>query len=139
MAVTNGYATGADAQAFLNSLGGATITLGAATIPTLAQVEGWLDSLAAQVDALLRANGYGTVPATGTNDKLFIGRFVAQKGAGVAYGAAFPYDDEPDRVKRWHDEWDDLLNGLKDKSYRLIDQAPRSRIGNVKPMRYIED
>ena len=139
MAVTNGYATGADAQALFNVLGGVSITFGAATTPTLTQVEGWLDALAAEVDALLRANGYGEVPATGTNDVQFIGRFVAQKGAAVAYGAALPYAEEPDRVKRWNDEWDTFLTRLINKSYRLIDQSPRSKFGTVKPMRYIED
>ena len=139
MAVTNTYATGAQAQALMNQLGGATLTLGAASSPTLLQVEGWLDQLAAEVDGILKANGYGTIPATGTSDILMIGRYVAQKGAAMAYGAGFMFDTTPDKIKQWETEWDTFLTRLIEKSIRLVDQSPRSKMGSVKPMRYIED
>ena len=57
------YATTAEVQAHINQLGGATLTLGAATVPTLTQVSEWLDQLSAEIDAILTANGYSTVPA----------------------------------------------------------------------------
>jgi hypothetical protein len=139
MAVTNVYATGANAQSFINQLGGASLTLGVASTPLLSEVETWLDQLAAEIDGILSANGYGTVPATGTNDVLMIGRYVAQKGAAMAYGAGFMFDETPDKIKQWETEWDTFLTRLIEKKIRLVDQSPRSKMGSVKPMRYIED
>ena len=142
MAVTNGYADGTDVQALFNSLGmeGGGITLGAATTPTLAQVEDWLDSIAAEVDAVLVGRGYSTVPATGTNDIALIGRYVAQKAACTAYGAGFMYDDLPNKVQGWCDEWKSFITRLEKGALRLIDQTPaRGRMGTVLAARYIED
>lgn len=131
MAVTNGYADGNDAQALLNQLGGAigALTLGAGSTPTLAQVETWLDGITADVDAILRAKGYGTVPATGTNDVLLIGRYVAMEAAYMAYGAGFHFNDEPAKVTAWHTEYTAFRDRLLDDHYRLIDQAPT--VGDV--------
>lgn len=139
MAVTNSYATGASTQAYINQLGGTALTLGVGSTPTLAQVELWLDQLAAEVDSALTGVGYGTVPATGTNDILLIGRYVAQKGAAMAYHGGYQFDDTPEKVKLWETEWENFLKRIIDKKQRLIDQVIRSKIGNLKPMRYIED
>lgn len=140
MAVTNIYADGDDVQALFNVMGGAVITLGAGTTPTLAQVEGWLDQLAAEVDSILVARGYSTVPASGTNDVLMIGRYVAQKAAALAYHAGYMFDDTPDKVKLWETEWADFLKALEDGKRRLIDQtAARARMGTILARRYIED
>ena len=139
MAVTNSYATGANAQAYINQLGGTSLTLGVASTPTLTQVELWLDQLAAEVDSILTSVGYGTVPATGTNDVLLIGRYVAQKGAAMAYHGGYQFDDTPEKVKLWETEWTMFLDRLIDKKMRLIDQGIRSKIGSVKPVRYYED
>lgn len=139
MAVTNVYATAADVQALFNVMGGDVITFGALTKPTITNVETWLDQLAAEVDGILTGVGYGTVPATGTNDKLMIGRYVAQKGAAMAYHAGYMFDDTPDKVKQWESEWDTFLDRLINKNMRLIDQSIRGKVGTVKPMRYIED
>lgn len=139
MAVTNSYADGDDTQAHLNQLGGYTLTLAGGSTPTLAQVETWLDQLAAEVDSVLTGVGYGTVPATGTNDVLLIGRYVAQKAAAMAYRGGFQFDKVPDKVKQWDDEWTAFLESLMDKKRRLIDQAIRAKMGSVKPLRYIED
>lgn len=137
--MANSYADTAAVQALFNVMGGNTITLGVASTPTAAQVSGWLDALAAEVDSILTSVGYGTVPATGTNDVLLIGRYVAQKGAAMSYHAGYMFDDTPDKVKQWETEWDTFLERLMDKKQRLIDQGIRSKMGSVKPMRYRED
>ncbi len=139
MPVTNPYADGDDVQAFLNQLGGTTLTLGAGSTPTLAQVEGWLDNLAAEVDSVLKSVGYGTLPATGTNDILLIQRFVAQKGACMAYHAGYQFDDLPDKVKSWCEEWDTFIQRIIDKQIGLSDQATRTKIGTMQPVRYFGD
>lgn len=140
MAVTNIYADGDDVQALYNVMGGVEVTFGPATKPTLAQVEGWLDQLAAEVDSILTARGYSTIPASGTNDKLMIGRYVSQKAAAVAFHAGAMWDDTPDKVKLWEDEWRDFLKALEDGKRRLIDQtSARARMGTRLARRYIED
>ena len=139
MPVTNGYATGADVQAHLNALGGPGITLGAASVPTLTQAEKWLDQVAAEVDGILRANGYGTVPATGTSDVLMIGRYVAEKVACMVWQAGFMSDELPAKVKNWCEDYTTFIERLIAKSMRLVDQAPRGRVGVVYAHRYIED
>lgn len=138
MTLTNIYATGADTQAFLNSLGGPAFTLGTASVPTLAQVEGWLDALSAEVDSILKSRGYGTVPASGVSDKLLIGRYVSQKGAAMAFKAGF-INELPEKVKTWEAEWEKFLERLIDNKYQLVDQVPISRTGSVMAKVYTED
>lgn len=137
--MANNYADTDDVQALFNVMGGTVITLGAGTTPTLTQVSGWLDQLAAEVDAVLTGLGYGTVPADGANDILMIGRYVAQKGAAMAYHAGYMFDDTPDKVKLWEDEWTTFLDRLINKTMRLIDQSTTSRVGSIQAYRYRED
>lgn len=139
MAVTNPYADGDDVQAWLDQLGGATITLGLASTPLLARVETWLDQLSAEVDSILTANGYSTVPATGANDILLIGRYVAEKGACMAYSAGFMFDDTPDKVSQWCESWDNFIKRLTDGDLVLTDQSGRAQIGTILGAVYIED
>lgn len=138
MAVTNGYADGDDVQALINRLGGATLTLSGGSTPTLAQAEGWLDQVAAEIDGVLKSQGYSTVPATGTSDVLMIGRHVAQKAAAIVYHAWAMYDETPDKIGQWEEEYQQFLDRLLDKKIRLVDQSPRGKIGSVTPRRYIE-
>lgn len=139
MAVTNPYADGDDVQAWLDQLGGVTITLGVASTPTLSRVETWLDQLSAEVDSILTGNGYSTVPASGTNDILLIGRYVAEKGACMAYSAGLQFDDVPDKVSQWCDEWKSFIKRLADGDLVLQDQAGRAQIGTILGAVYIED
>lgn len=139
MAVTNPYADGDDVQAWLDQLGGTTLTLGIASTPTLARVETWLDQLSAEVNSILTAQGYSTVPATGTNDALMIGRYIAEKGACMTYGAGFMFDDVPDKVSQWCESWDNFIKRLIDGDVVLIDQSPRAKAGTILSARYIED
>ncbi len=140
MTVTNGYADATDVQALLNSIGGiAALTLGVASVPTLAQAEAWTDEYAAIVDSHLRGAGYGTVPATGTNDVIVIGHYVAQRAAARAWNAAVPADEPLYKVDLWIKEWNAFLKGLDEKTMRLIDQAPRSGLHVIYAARYTED
>ena len=139
MAVTNGYADGDDVQAFLNALGGPGITLGAGSVPTLAQAEQWLDQVAAEVDAVLAGQLYTTVPATGTNDVLLIGRFVAQQVACMVWKAGYMTDELPEKVKVWCEGYTTFIERLMDGSMRLVDQAPQARHGTILAAVYIED
>jgi len=139
MAVSNPYATATDLQIYLNNLGGMAITLGAGSAPTLTQAEGFLDQVAAEVNAVLVATGYGTVPASGTNDVLFLRRYVAQKAAAMVYHAGLQFDVTPEKVKRWEQEYDQLLERLITKQQQLIDQRPRATLRVINVGRYVED
>jgi hypothetical protein len=137
MTVTNPYATVADVQALLNTASGTGITIGTASVPTTSQVEGFLDQTAAEVDSILRARGYGTVPADGANDILMIRRFVAEKAAAETWLAGYGGFDEPTaRVKEWLKDYDDFLKRLIASDQRLIDQAPRQGLNVVLARRY---
>lgn len=139
MTVTNIYADVAHVQAHLNSLGGPGITIGVASVPTTSQVEGFLDQVAAEVDGILAGQGYGTIPASGTNDVLMLRRYIAQKVAAMVWMAGFMSDDLPGKVQRWLDEYDAFIARMLDKTQRLIDQTPRGKMGVVLMSRYIED
>ena len=133
------YATAANVQAHINQLGGTTLTLGGATVPTSTDVGEWLDQLSAEIDGILTANGYGTVPATGTSDVNMLKRYVAQKAAAMVFHAGFMWDDTPDKIGQWEKEWDTLLERLIDRSMRLVDQSPRSGLRVIYAQHYWED
>lgn len=139
MAVTNIYADVPDVQVWLNQLGGATLTINGTSNPTETTVEKWLDQLSAEVDSILTANGYSTVPASGTDDVLLIGRFVAEKGACMSYSAFAMFDDTPDKVKEWCEEWKSFIKRLAAGDLVLQDQSGRAQIGTILSAVYIED
>lgn len=140
MAPTNIYAAVSDVQALINALSGTGLTIGTTSVPTTAQVEGFLDQVAAEVDGMLRGAGYGTVPATGTSDVLMIRRHVAQKAAAMTYHAGFGgFGETPARVEQWEKEYADFLKRLGEKSIRLVDQAPARRAGVIYVGRYTGD
>jgi hypothetical protein len=139
MAVTNPYADVPDVQVLLNQLGGATLTIDGTSNPTTTTVEKWLDQFSAEVNSILTANGYSTVPATGTDDVLLIGRYVAEAGACKSYGAFAMFDDIPDKVSQWCKSWDSFIKRLTDGDLVLQDQEPRGQIGTILGAVYIED
>lgn len=137
MAATNVYAAASDVQALLNSGSGIGATFNATSVPTLAQVEGWLDAVAAEVDGILRARGYPTIPATGTTDQLMIGAHVAGKAAARAYHAGWGgFGDTPARVKQWEEDYTAFLNRLRKGEQHLVDQAPRRMVTTILGGRY---
>lgn len=139
MAPTTAYATVANVQTLLDSDSGSGITIGVASTPTTTEVEGFLDQIAAEVNSVLVSNGY-TVPVTGTNDLFLVKRYVSQKAAAMTYHAGYGgFGDVPARVLRWEAEYDAFIERLITKRQRLVDVAPRSRIGVIYAARYVED
>lgn len=132
MAVTNVYATAADVQALLGPKSGIGATFSTTSTPTLAQVEGWLDATAAEVDGILRARGYATIPATGDTDKLTIGKHVAEKAAASTYHAGWGgFEDTPARVKRWEEDYTAFVSRLRKGEQHLVNQAPRGAMNTI--------
>lgn len=137
MAVTNIYAAVSDVQALLKAVSGAGITISGTSTPTTTEVEGFLDQIAAEVDGVLKGAGYGTVPASGTSDKLMIRRFVSTKAAAMTWFAGYGgFDDVPSRVQQWEKDYDSFLTRLMDKKMRLTDQSPSSKIAEIYVQRY---
>jgi len=139
MAVTTTYCAVDDVQALLNSASGTGLTIGAGSVPTTTQVEGFIDQVAAEVDSVLTGAGY-TVPVTGTNDIAMLKRYVAQKAAAKTYDAGYGgFSDAPHRILEWEEEYKTFLSRLIDRSMRLVDTAPRAKMGTILAARYIED
>lgn len=140
MAVTNSYADVTHVQAHLNALGtiAGGLTIGAASVPTTTQVEGFLDQVAAEIDGLLAGQGY-TTPATGTTDILLIRRYLSVKVAAMTFSAGFMSDNEPTKVKEWRTEYKLFITRIINKQMRLVDQSPRVRGGVILASRFIGD
>ena len=116
------YATSADVQARI----GAIQTIGAGTTPTTTQVSTWLDEYSADVDAVLTAAGYATIPATGTNDLNLLQGRVAQIAAAEAIDVMTGYlglAPEQSDIEYWRKKWDTFLTDLRSGKMKLIDQG----------------
>ncbi|MFA7386080.1 MAG: hypothetical protein WCZ87_00310 [Thiohalobacteraceae bacterium] len=121
------YATVADVQALLRSASGAGVTIGPDSVPTQDDVENWLDQVSAEIDGVLHAQGYETVPATGARDVQVLKRYTAEKSAAITWHAhygAVPSDHIPARVKRWEEDYRDFLARLRRGEQHLNDQSP---------------
>jgi hypothetical protein len=138
MALVTGYATVADVQTLLNSASGTGITIGAGSVPTETQVEGFIDQVAAEVNSVLRSIGY-TVPVTGSNDILMLTRYVAQKAAAKTYDAGYGgFGETPHRIKEWEEEYKTFLERLISRDMQLVDSDPRSKFGVILAKVYTE-
>lgn len=121
------YATADDVQARLDLDSGTGIALSANSVPPLAQVEDFVAQVSAEINGVLRAQGYGSVPATGANDLLLLRRYVSEKAAAMTYHAGYGgFGDVPARVARWEEDYADFLLRLRKGQQQLIDQAPSS-------------
>jgi len=136
MAVTNGYADVEHVQPYVTPY---ALTIGSTSKPTTTQVEGFLDQAAGEIDGILKARGYGTVPATATADVLFLRMYTSFKATVMTYAAGFGSDNFPDGIQYMADAYAQFLKDLKDGMIDLPSQTARTRVGSLKPMRYIED
>lgn len=139
MAPVTLYAAVADVQALLNTSSGTGLTIGTGSVPTTAQVEGFLDQVAAEINSVLAGIGY-SVPVSGTNDIYLLKRYVSQKTAAMTFHAGYGgLSNPPDRVKTWETEYAEFLQRLIDHEQRLVDSAPRSKVGVINVGLYTGD
>lgn len=139
MAPTTTYAAVADVQALLPSASSTGITISGTSSPSTTQVEGFLDQVAAEINSVLVQIGY-SVPVTGSNDIYMIKRFLSQKVAAMSFHAGYGVlSDPPSRITQWEKEYDTFIQRLIDRKQRLVDSAPRSKIGVIPVGRYVED
>lgn len=128
------YATVTDVQAMVPEL-----TLGATSTPTSDQVTTQIARIEAEINGVLRAIGYTTIPVTDSDDSALLAGHVTQKVAAWVYMVAFRGDDEPYKVKRWNDDYTAFLNRLRKGEQQLAsaDNTPGVRGGTVLPYRYV--
>jgi hypothetical protein len=118
--MSNPYCTPADTQRHLVSL-----AIDDTTDLRPSDVAQFQDELAAEVNGVLRAQKYPTVPATGANDVLLIGGLIAQKAAARVWRAFFQHDRNlPEIVKTWDAEYERCIDRLSTGKQVLMDQAP---------------
>lgn len=112
------YASVADVQALLPEF-----EISATSKPTASEVESIIAQASGEVDGVLRAQGYASVPATGANDLALLRGHVARYTAAHTYLAAFLKDEPPYKVKAWIEGWRDFIARLRRGEQQLIDQA----------------
>ncbi len=120
------YAAVANVQALIPEL-----TIGPASKPSTTQVEAFISQIEAAINGVLSAQGYSSIPATGTNDVLLLQGYVATKVAALTWLAAFLAEEAPDKVRLWNDDFKDFMNRLRQGQQHLVDQLPQ---GDSEPM-----
>lgn len=118
------YTSASDVEARLDLWGVAPFTV--SSNPTLAEVNGFIAQYEAQINGILRAQGYTTVPATGEDDVNMLKRFVASRAAAQVFSITFTAQTFPDAVKQWIADWDLFIRMLRDGELRLVNQDPAS-------------
>ncbi len=118
------YATYVEVLDFVDKFGLTIGDVGGEDFTTTV-VAGHIATFDAQVNGILTAQGYGTIPATGTNDVAMLQRLVAQRTAALLYMDKMNSGNEfPAIIKLWLQEWDDTLKRLKNGEQSLVDQEP---------------
>lgn len=120
------YASNSDVERHLTTFFTTPFTSG--TTPTDTVVGEMIDQAEAQVNGVLSAQGYNTVPATGTNDvnmlKLIVGQYVA---ALVFEDYYHTQGDLPQPFKRYLAGFEGFITRLTKGEAQLIDQNPESK------------
>ncbi len=113
------YTTGAQVLGLLLDLG-----VGPAARMGEADVEQIVAGLEAEVDGILLAQGYATIPATGTRDMAMLGQQVRLKAAARVYVTLHQPERSPDWVRTADIDWSEFLERLRRGQQRLIKQSP---------------
>lgn len=99
-----------------------------------AEIEPFIVGLEAQVDGILRAQGYTDVPATGDTDKAMIREMVRKKAAAQVYVTLHQPTRSPDFVRTWDIDFAEWLTSLRKGQLRLNDQDPAvAQEGEIRP------
>jgi hypothetical protein len=118
------YAAYTDVELLISEL--LNLTLSEATVPTTTTVDTWCDQLSAVVNSALTRAGYGTIPASGTNDLALLKFWVAGRAAGIIWEQKFGGSSEtmPESIRKQWEGFDGFVEGLANASVWLVDQKP---------------
>lgn len=130
------YATADDVQALVPEM-----TFSTTSNPTETEVTTMISQTEAEINGVLRAVGYTTIPVSDSSDVALLQGYVTRRVAAQAYMAAFRGDDAPYKIKQWNEDYSSFLMRLKRKEQQLAsaDNAPRPRMSTLIPRRYIGD
>lgn len=99
--------------------------------PSKARVVEVCIEVSLEIDAVLLAAGYTTVPATGTNDLALLKQYARFGSAAAAWHEGHVTDDEYPRVEFWEKSYRDFLPRLRRGEQGLIDQTIPSGLGSM--------
>ncbi len=119
------YATIADITARLQNWPTLS-SFGEATRPTETQVLAFIQQVEGEINGVLSAEGYASVPATGADDIQLLRMYVADKVAAKVWGVVYAGSEMPAQIKTWHDEYKDFLTRLRRGEQHLPNQQPQS-------------
>jgi hypothetical protein len=94
--------------------------------PTLNDVTDLIDQVEAEINGVLSAEGYATVPATGSDDINLLRGYVERKASYEAFTLIYGPNELPSAVKRWHDAYQEFLARLRRGEQYLPNQQPQS-------------
>lgn len=114
------YATVDDVQTRLPGF-----SINASSKPSTAEVAGTIAEVEGEINGVLIAQGYPTVPATGENDVAMLRGYVSRKAAAEAWMDAHEESELDGRIKRWLDGWDKFIARMRRGEQHLVDQLPQ--------------
>lgn len=117
------YAVIADVEALLKRTGRTPFT--GSTNPTDDQVNELIEDIEAEINGVLTAQGYTTVPATASSDIKLLKRYNSEKVAAAVWGIIYAEDDFPAHVKAWRDDYAAFLSRLRRGEQDLPGQLPQ--------------
>ncbi len=120
------YADVADVQALIPEF-----TIGSTSEPSTSQVEDFITQHEGEINGVLTAQGYDSIPATGSNDVALLEGYVSRKVAALVWVTAFLDDDPPWKIKDWVTSYREFLNRLRQGQQHLVDQLPQGDDGPV--------
>ncbi len=114
------YADVSDVQALIPEF-----VVGTTSKPSTSEVNAMISQAEGEINGVLSAQGYDSIPATGDNDAALLQGYVARKVAADVWIAAYQRDEPAYKVKAWRDEWAAFINRLRKGEQHLIDQLPQ--------------
>lgn len=95
--------------------------------PNTAEVTSMITMVEAEINGVLSAQGYETIPATGSNDVPLLRGYVSRKvGAWVLEVAyARSSNEQSGKVSTWNNDYREFLARLRRSEQHLIDQSPQ--------------
>lgn len=117
------YAVIADVEALLKRTGRTPFSV--STNPTIDQVNELIEDIEAEINGVLTAQGYTTVPASSSSDIKLLKRYNSEKVAAAVWGIIYAEDDFPAHVKAWRDDYAAFLSRLRRGEQDLPGQQPQ--------------
>jgi hypothetical protein len=122
------YASVSDVQALITT---DEFTISVSSEPSTTKVDEFIAQAEGEVNGVLTAQGYSSVPAGGSNDVAMLKGYIAPKVAATVWLVAFLDDDPPYRVKEWLNAYREFLNRLRQGQQHLVDQLPQGDEGPI--------